>query len=180
MSAYKEVVRFLAVLGLSEYVPVFEKQKLQTMTDLKNLTNGDLKDMGVVKIKDRKRIMDEVDAFFALESKEIDQGVLEWNISGALMQQFKSAQYKKTFYTPRFKAVGGEWQLAICPNGYQTEGIALLRIWCKTIESEEVNVCYYVDSTSLEYSQMDCDGKHITKAQCIDFDPPFRHEDIQE
>eukprot|EP01083_Nonionella_stella_P053722 141988_1 len=125
-------------------------------------------------------IVAEVRAYFGNFAVQFDQGVFEWNISGDLMQQFKNAQYQKFFYSPRFKAIGCEWYVRIYPNGWTTKGTAELDIVCHSIECKEVNVSYYVDSSSLAYSQINCDGRSIKKKNDdIPFDPPFHHKDIQ-
>eukprot|EP01083_Nonionella_stella_P007907 22755_1 len=111
-----------------------------------------------------------VSEYFAVRSKDLDRGVFEWKINGDLMEQFKNAQYKKAFFSPHFKAIGCKWYFAIMPNGWDTEGTAKFYIVCNSIESNEVNVSYYVDGPSLEYSQMNCDGKNITNEQCINDD----------
>eukprot|EP01083_Nonionella_stella_P159212 519187_1 len=117
------------------------------------------------------------------------QGIIQWKITGDLLQRFKNAEFEKVFFSPNFNAIGGKWYFGINPNGFNTEGVANFKIVCASIEckEKELNASYYVDSVSLEYSQINCDGKNITKAQCINrdgsrnigFNPPFLHKNIQ-
>eukprot|EP01083_Nonionella_stella_P182709 658084_1 len=182
MSQDKQVVRFLAVLGFTEFAPKFEENGLHKMEDLKHLSSEGLTQMGVAKLKDREVIMADVSEYFAVQSKDLDRGVFEWKITGGLMQQFKNAQYKKIFFSPHFKAIGCEWCLFMYPNGYSQQGTAHFKIRCESIASKEVNVSYYVDCVSLEYSQMNCDGNSVKKKRYKDsivFNPPFLHTDIQ-
>eukprot|EP01083_Nonionella_stella_P114495 338604_1 len=84
----------------------------------------------------------------------------EWKVNNYWMQKWKNAKYKKAFFSPKFNAIGGEWYFAIYPNGNATEGIAFIELYCASIEckEKELNVSYYVDSVSLEYSQTNCSG----------------------
>eukprot|EP01083_Nonionella_stella_P152873 490486_1 len=52
----------------------------------------------------------------------------EWKVSNYLIQQWKSAKYKKVFFSPRFNAMGFELYFGICPNGWSKEGSALLQL----------------------------------------------------
>eukprot|EP01083_Nonionella_stella_P098505 277051_1 len=111
-----------------------------------------------------------------------EQGIIQWKITGDLLQRFKNAEFKKVFYSPYFNAIGGKWYFGIVPNGQNTEGIAHFEIWCASMEckEKEVNASYYVDIMSLEYSQIKCDGQIIkTKNHCVVLNPPFLHKDIQ-
>eukprot|EP01083_Nonionella_stella_P301769 1037210_1 len=82
-----------------------------------------------------------------------EHGFIQWKITGDLLNQFKNAKYKKVFWSPTFKAIGGEWRFGIYPNGKTTEGNARLFIFCKSIEDELI-LSYYVDSIGLDYSQI--------------------------
>eukprot|EP01083_Nonionella_stella_P275958 937363_1 len=84
-----------------------------------------------------------------------EQGIIQWKITGDLLQRFKNAEFEKHFFSPNFNAIGGKWYFVIYPNGLNTEGIAHFAIVCASIECKEkkLNASYYVDIMSLEYSQ---------------------------
>eukprot|EP01083_Nonionella_stella_P098504 277050_1 len=89
-----------------------------------------------------------------------EQGIIQWKITGDLLQRFKNAEFRKPFFSPSFNAIGGKWYFAIAPNGIITEGITFLILSCASIESKEkeLNVSYYIDSASVGYSQINIDG----------------------
>eukprot|EP01083_Nonionella_stella_P182711 658089_1 len=99
-----------------------------------------------------------------------EQGIIQWKITGDLLQRFKNAEFEKLFYSPNFNAIGGKWYFGINPNGFNTEGVAHFYLVCASIEckEKELNASYYVDIKSLEYSQINCDGQIIkTKNHCV-------------
>eukprot|EP01083_Nonionella_stella_P225956 802897_1 len=106
----------------------------------------------------------------------------EWKINKHWMHQWKQAKYKKAFYSPKFNAIGAEWKLGICPNGWNTKGIADLYILCKAIDSvvKEVNVCHYIEIDALDHSQMYFDGNKMKRDGSVTCNSPFKWNEIQK
>eukprot|EP01083_Nonionella_stella_P158236 514774_1 len=105
----------------------------------------------------------------------------EWKLSNYLIQQCKTAKYKKAFFSPKFNAIGGEWYIGIYPNGKNTEGTAHLYIWCKSIESDEkqINFCHYVEIKALNFCQICFDGKTVKKCESAPCNSPFKWNGIK-
>eukprot|EP01083_Nonionella_stella_P009116 26401_1 len=84
---------------------------------------------------------------------------VEWHVSNHWLEKWKNAAYKVSFWSPIFHAAGSEWQLAVYPNGWSQEGVALWEVWYKSDESDkkEMNLGYYVDIMALKHSQMNLD-----------------------
>eukprot|EP01083_Nonionella_stella_P033316 91200_1 len=106
----------------------------------------------------------------------------EWKASNDLMSKWKNAKFKKSFRSPDFNAIGAKWCMQIYPNGWETEGIADLSIWCKSIESDEkenVSCSYYIGIESLNYYQTNFNEITLKEREYIVYNSPFKWRDIQ-
>eukprot|EP01083_Nonionella_stella_P136098 413951_1 len=196
----------LSRLGLGHYGSILAANACFTMKQLRDSV-CDLKGIGVKAQGARKRIVAGVNAHYSIahktrshaqsnqrdvDSKESEEetlkdgitqsehGFIQWKITGDLLNQFKNAKYKKLFWSPTFKAIGGEWSFGIYPNGKATEGNAHLFIYCDSIEDELI-LSYYVESIGLDYSQINIDGNGNTckKEDNYMLKSPFKHKEIQ-
>eukprot|EP01083_Nonionella_stella_P019801 54943_1 len=61
------VTTFLSHLGLEQYTPIFKENACGTMQDIEELSNDDLKDMGIKAYAHRKRILKGIHAHFNVE-----------------------------------------------------------------------------------------------------------------
>ncbi|MDR2738784.1 MAG: SAM domain-containing protein [Treponema sp.] len=64
----EELRKFLIDNGFEEYVEIFEKNKILTTRDLKELTESDLEKIGIMALGDRKKIVKL--AFDSIKSKK--------------------------------------------------------------------------------------------------------------
>eukprot|EP01083_Nonionella_stella_P162377 533057_1 len=110
-----------------------------------------------------------------------DNAYFEWKVNHHWMQRWKNAEYKYTFGSPMFNAIGVKWRLLIAPNGYSTNGRASLYIYCKSIESneKEITFSHFIDIESTNYCQTNFNGNKIKQGEFVSFDSPFKWNDIQ-
>eukprot|EP01083_Nonionella_stella_P136095 413944_1 len=198
----------LSRLGLGHYGSILAANACFTMKQLRDSV-CDLKGIGVKAQGARKRIVAGVNAHYSIahktrshaqsnqrdvDSKESleeetlkagitqsEHGFIQWKITGDLLNQFKNAKYKKLFWSPTFKAIGGEWYFRIYPNGWSQEGVAALDIVCEAIESDvnHVHVCHFVESVTLNYSQVHLDGNSVEEDEAVECESPCKHKEIQ-
>eukprot|EP01083_Nonionella_stella_P267802 904904_1 len=63
------------------------------------------------------------------EEMEHKNGLIEWRVTGHLLQQFKDAKNKQSFTSPQFKTIDGtSWRIQIYPHGKKSHH-HLLRKW---------------------------------------------------
>eukprot|EP01083_Nonionella_stella_P170604 580948_1 len=105
----------------------------------------------------------------------------EWEINNRWMQKWKTAKHKNIFYSPMFNAAGAEWQLILCPNGWDTEGTARLEIRCQSIESdkEKINVCQFIEIEALNHCEIHFNGNTVKTHGQFKCKSPFKWKDIQ-
>ena len=65
-----DIAAWLRGLGLAQYEPAFRENAIDS-TVLRNLTAEDLKDLGVVLVGHRRRLLDDIEALGAVEVKGI-------------------------------------------------------------------------------------------------------------
>eukprot|EP01083_Nonionella_stella_P058656 153620_1 len=157
------VTTFLSHLGFDRYTPIFKENECETMDDLEELTNDDLKDMGVKAYAHRKKILKAVTAHFTaqpnLKPKQNDveiqpkrnlpeTGVLEWEITGDLLRQFKNAKHEQEFISPDFKTADGtKWRVQFYPRGKTSSEKCSIFLLCATLSGnkERIGVNYSFD-----------------------------------
>eukprot|EP01083_Nonionella_stella_P114489 338584_1 len=120
---------------------------------------------------------------FVSEAMDVsdDKTYFEWKVNHHWMQRWKNAQYKHSFSSPMFNAIGAEWQLRIYPNGWSTDGEAELDIVCQSIESDEKEIMFshFIAIESTNFCETHFDGNTIEKDGCVTCTSPFKWNDIQ-
>eukprot|EP01083_Nonionella_stella_P152878 490491_1 len=101
----------------------------------------------------------------------------EWKVSNHLIQQWKSAKYKKAFFSPRFNVVGAKLYLGVYPNGWNKEGSAHLYLVSK--EENEIHFGYYIGIEPFNHYQINFKKNKIKKGAEVAFNSPFKMNDIQ-
>eukprot|EP01083_Nonionella_stella_P187734 690518_1 len=101
----------------------------------------------------------------------------EWKVSNDLIQQWKSAKYKKPFYSPQFNAIGARSHLGIYPNGFDSEGTAYL--YLISMSENEIHFGYYIGIEPLNHYQINFKENKIKKGAKFAFNSPFKTNDIQ-
>eukprot|EP01083_Nonionella_stella_P178983 633985_1 len=154
------VTTFLSHLGFDRYTPIFKENECETMDDLEELTNDDLKDMGVKAYAHRKKIIKGIAAHFSVKSgsnsiqnkqeskQKIDTktklpetGVLQWNITGDLLRQFKNAKHKEEFVSPDFKTEDGTiWRVQFYPRGKTSSEQCSVFLLCATLSANKARI----------------------------------------
>eukprot|EP01083_Nonionella_stella_P281037 956253_1 len=103
----------------------------------------------------------------------------EWKVNHHLLHKWKNAKHKQEFWSPKFNSMGAEWHLRMYPNGWTTQGSAELDILCKSIASDDLNVCHFIGIQSLNHCQIHMDGNVASKDKEIECNSPFNWNDIQ-
>eukprot|EP01083_Nonionella_stella_P312728 1119598_1 len=108
-----------------------------------------------------------------------DNLYFEWKVSNHLLQKWKSAPYKKVFWSPPFDAMGTGFNFGIYPNGWDKEGTAYLYI--VSTDQKEIYFGYYmyIAIEGLHCHQINFLNNQIKNGAAVVCKSPFEWNDIQ-
>eukprot|EP01083_Nonionella_stella_P068823 183036_1 len=81
----------------------------------------------------------------AEQKQNTKYGSIEWKVTGNLLDQFKNAKHKQTFYSPQFQTIDGTiWRIQFCPHGYKSpDDCSIYLEYVKLSPSKQrMGVCY--------------------------------------
>eukprot|EP01083_Nonionella_stella_P207028 752483_1 len=81
----------------------------------------------------------------AEQKQNTKYGSIEWKVTGNLLDQFKNAKHKQTFYSPQFQTIDGTiWRIQFCPHGYKSPDDCSIYLECVKLNASKqpMGVCY--------------------------------------
>eukprot|EP01083_Nonionella_stella_P013553 38157_1 len=86
----------------------------------------------------------------AEEKQSTTIGFIDWRVTGNLLQQFKDAKHKDSFYSPQFKTVDGTlWRIQFYPHGNKSQENCSICLECIKLNADKprigVNFSFNID-----------------------------------
>eukprot|EP01083_Nonionella_stella_P170896 582639_1 len=96
---------------------------------------------------------------FVPHQKQRTNGVIEWEVTADLLQQFKDAKHKQMFYSPQFTTVDGTiWRIQFCPHGYRTPDYCSIYLECVKLSGNKTQIGVNYSFNIAEVDWMDESG----------------------
>eukprot|EP01083_Nonionella_stella_P209056 758137_1 len=78
---------------------------------------------------------------FVPHQKQRTNGVIEWEVTGDLFQQFKDAKHKQEFYSPQFTTNDGTiWMIKFYPRGRTSPDYCSIYLECVKLSANKTQI----------------------------------------
>eukprot|EP01083_Nonionella_stella_P175302 610099_1 len=94
------------------------------------------------------------------EEKQNTNELIQWQVTGDLLQQFKDSKHKKAFYSPQFNTIDGTaWRLQFYPHGYESPDDCSIYLECVKLNANkpQIGVNYSFNIMELDWC-LDSEG----------------------
>eukprot|EP01083_Nonionella_stella_P251647 868028_1 len=85
-------------------------------------------------------------------------GIIEWKITGDLLQQCQEAKHKSEFFSPEFKTIDGtKWRIQFYPRGYKSPDNCSVYLECVALASNKakIGVNYSLEFVEVSWTKED-------------------------
>eukprot|EP01083_Nonionella_stella_P044471 119725_1 len=97
------------------------------------------------------------------EQKQNTNGLIEWKVTGNLLEQFQNAKHKQKFESPAFETIDGTiWRIWFCPSSDISPDHCSIYLQCVKLNGakQRMGVCCSFDIMELDWGY---DGAHTFK-----------------